>query len=71
VIRDAAGDDWIVYHAIDRERRYVDQTIAGDRAVRRILLIDRLVYEAGWPTVAGGIPSTTAQAGPVLDLPKW
>ena len=31
---------------------------------RRILLIDRLVYQDGWPTVAGGIPSTTAQAGP-------
>ena len=70
VIRDAAGDDWIVYHAIDRNRRCLDETIAGDRAVRRILLIDRLVYQKGWPMVAGGIPSATEQAGPVLDLPK-
>jgi arabinan endo-1,5-alpha-L-arabinosidase len=64
VIRDAAGDDWIVYHAIDPQRRCLDASISGDRDVRRILLIDRLVYQDGWPMVAGGIPSADSRPAP-------
>jgi arabinan endo-1,5-alpha-L-arabinosidase len=63
VIRDAAGDDWIVYHAIDTQKRNMT-AIAGDRDVRRIMLLDRLVYRRGWPRVEWGSPSTLAKPAP-------
>ncbi|MDX6270596.1 MAG: arabinan endo,5-alpha-L-arabinosidase [Acidobacteriota bacterium] len=65
VIRDAAGDDWIVYHAIDAGRRNTE-AIAGDRDVRRIMLMDRLVYRKGWPRVEWGSPSTLAKPAPIV-----
>jgi arabinan endo-1,5-alpha-L-arabinosidase len=65
VIRDAAGDDWIVYHAIDTNKRNVE-AIAGDRDVRRIMLLDRLVYRKGWPRVEWGSPSTLAKPAPAI-----
>lgn len=65
VIRDAAGDDWIIYHAIDTTRRNM-QAIEGDRDVRRIMLMDRLVYRRGWPRVEWGSPSTLPQRVPIL-----
>jgi arabinan endo-1,5-alpha-L-arabinosidase len=64
VIRDASGQDWIFYHAIDAKNRFLKSDIAGDRDVRRIMLMDRLVYRDGWPAIAGRTPSTTAQPGP-------
>ena len=47
IVRDRAGHDRIVYHAIDRRHPYLP---SGD--VRRVMLIDRLVYRGGWPVVA-------------------
>ncbi|HEX8129059.1 MAG TPA: glycoside hydrolase family 43 protein [Pyrinomonadaceae bacterium] len=64
VVRDAAGDDWIIYHAIDTTKRNTE-AIAGDRDVRRIMLMDRLVYRKGWPRVEWGSPSTLAKPAPV------
>jgi arabinan endo-1,5-alpha-L-arabinosidase len=64
VIRDARGQDWIFYHAIDAKNRLLKNDITGDRDVRRIMLMDRLVYRRGWPVVERGSPSTVRQAGP-------
>jgi len=66
VIRDAAGDDWIVYHGIDThpDRRF----LTGSGMVRRVMLIDRLVYTDGWPAIEGGTPSTGRVPGPVTRL---
>jgi arabinan endo-1,5-alpha-L-arabinosidase len=64
VIRDAKGQDWIFYHAIDADNRLLKSDIQGDRNVRRIMLMDKLSYEDGWPVVAGRSPSTTPQASP-------
>lgn len=64
VIRDAAGADWIFYHAIDSKNRLLKNDISGDRDVRRIMLIDRLVYRNGWPMIEKGSPSTTRQPVP-------
>lgn len=66
VVRDAAGDDWIFYHAINPERRLLTTgtDIKGDRDVRRIMLMDKLIYRDGWPRVAGGEPSRNRQRAP-------
>ncbi|MDX6693467.1 MAG: arabinan endo-1,5-alpha-L-arabinosidase [Blastocatellia bacterium] len=64
VLRDAHGRDWIFYHAIDANNRFLKNDIAGDRDVRRIMLMDRLVYHNGWPMIERGSPSTTRKPGP-------
>lgn len=65
VITDDAGQDWITYHAIDVNRRLLGgDDIKGDRDVRRVMLMDRLVYRRGWPRVEWGSPSINAKPAP-------
>lgn len=64
VIRDRSGQDWIFYHAIDAKNRYLKSEIKGDRDVRRIMLMDRLIYRDGWPMIDRSSPSTTSQKAP-------
>jgi arabinan endo-1,5-alpha-L-arabinosidase len=66
VIRDAAGQDWIFYHAIDTKNRLLKNDISGDRDVRRIMLMDRLSYRNGWPMIEKSSPSSTSQPGPKI-----
>ncbi|HYY09374.1 MAG TPA: family 43 glycosylhydrolase [Kineosporiaceae bacterium] len=62
---DDAGQDWILYHAIDRDHPYLDGT---EGINRRPMLIDRLDWSKGWPLVRSGCgPSDTPQLGPVVD----
>ncbi len=61
VVTDAAGQDWLVYHAIDRKRPFLTE----DYAVSRRMLIDPIQWVDGWPRVAGSVPSTERQPGPV------
>ena len=62
VVRDARGTDWIVYHAVDA--RQTRTRPEDDPNTRRVMLIDRLVWEDGWPRAAG--PSEGEQAAPAL-----
>jgi arabinan endo-1,5-alpha-L-arabinosidase len=65
IATDLAGRDWIVYHAIDRADPYLNGT---DGINQRPMLIDRLDWIHGWPTVrAGRGPSTGKQQGPATD----
>lgn len=67
IIQDDAGQDWIIYHAIDPEQRLLKEEIKGDRKDRRIMLIDKLIWENGWPIVENKKPSVEAQESPVID----
>ena len=63
VATDLSGQDWIVYHAIDRADPYLDGT---DGINERPLLIDPLDWVDGWPVVRGGQgPSDDRRRGPV------
>lgn len=63
VVTDDAGQDWIVYHAIDRTKPYLDRPYGVNR---RPMLIDRLDWVDGWPTArAGAGASTGPQRAPV------
>lgn len=64
VIADAAGQHWIAYHAIDANRPYMKSAGGGERFVRRVMLIDRLVWRDGWPRVEGGAPSSKPAPAP-------
>ena len=62
IIKDEAGENWIVYHAIDVERPRQRQE--DEINSRRILLIDRLEWHDGWPWV--GTPSEESLPAPVV-----
>lgn len=66
IVTDAMGQDWIFYHAIDTRERLLKNSIGGDRDVRRIMLMDRVIYRRGWPQIEGGTPSTTQRRAPVV-----
>lgn len=51
IVSDDAGHDWIFYHGVK----------TADPKGRR-LLMDRITWKKGWPSVAGGVPSTEAKA---------
>lgn len=61
IITDKAGTDWIVYHAIDPNRKLIPNT----NNVRRPMLIDKLVYTNGWPAVDAGAPTRSDRPKPV------
>ena len=54
IVTDSAGRDWIVYHAVDT--RQPRQKPSDDINTRRVMLIDRIVWDKGWPVV---LPSAT------------
>jgi arabinan endo-1,5-alpha-L-arabinosidase len=56
VIRDAAGDFWLLYHAVDKRQPRSKPT--DEINSRRAMLLDRLVWRRGWPHVPGRTPST-------------
>jgi len=67
IITDAAGQDWIAYHAIDTAQPTFDAINDEQGYSRRVMLLDRVVYENGWPRIApNGTPSTEAVEGPVV-----
>ena len=59
---DKAGQEWMVYHAIDvnRPRQHQQDEINS----RRVLLIDRIRWKDGWPYV--GTPSDDLQQAPTI-----
>ena len=62
VVSDPSGQDWFVYHAIDRNDPYLDEPFGVNR---RPMLIDRLDWINGWPTVrADRWASDGPQQGP-------
>ncbi|WP_410809153.1 family 43 glycosylhydrolase [Micromonospora sp. 067-2] len=62
-LTDLSGQDWIVYHAIDRADPYLDEPFGINE---RPMLLDRLDWIDGWPTVnAGTGPSEGTRPAPV------
>ena len=55
---DGSGQDWIIYHARRRD------TVSEDR----VLLLDRIEWRGGWPTVDDDGPSWTPQKVPDMRI---
>jgi arabinan endo-1,5-alpha-L-arabinosidase len=69
VFRDFDGQWWTIYHAIDRNNPYIDESINLNR---RPALLDPVDWVKGWPTVRAGrwiserrMPAPAAQPGEV------
>lgn len=60
VFVDRAGNDWLAYHAIDAGNRWIRDV----DFVRRPMLIDRLFWRGGWPSVRGGTASSSSLPAP-------
>jgi len=70
VFTDDAGQEWILYHAVDRNDPY----FAGSTLTKRPALLDPLDWTGGtggadsWPTIRGGLgASDTPQPAPVTQ----
>ena len=65
VITDEAGQDWIVYHAIDRFDPYL--SAPNPLSInKRPMLLDRLTWDDGWPSARNGRwASDSPQPAPV------
>ncbi|WP_112245131.1 family 43 glycosylhydrolase [Kribbella monticola] len=63
IVTDLAGQQWFAYHAVDR----TDPFVTGSNGwLLRPMLLDRLDWIDGWPTVnAGTGPSETSRTAPV------
>jgi arabinan endo-1,5-alpha-L-arabinosidase len=57
IITDGAGQDWILYHAID----------TADPNKGRVMLLDPVHYQDGWPHITGGVPSLGEQPAPRVE----
>jgi regulation of enolase protein 1 (concanavalin A-like superfamily) len=67
LLTDLSGQDYLVYHAIDRGVPYLNEPYGVNR---RPMLMDRLDWIDGWPTVrAGAGASDTPQPAPVTTGP--
>jgi arabinan endo-1,5-alpha-L-arabinosidase len=67
IATDLSGQDYFVYHAIDRNDPYLDEPFGINE---RPMLLDRLDWIDGWPTVRGGKWASAApQPAPVTDGP--
>ncbi len=61
VVTDKIGQAWMIYHAIDLKRPR--ETQEHEINSRRILMIDRIEWQDGWPFI--GTPSDEPKSAPV------
>lgn len=73
IFTDAAGQDWIFYHAINAKDPGHHDVVPNDDYDPRVLLMDRITYSDGWPQIPSGSPSYEEQPGPsvAIDLFTW
>lgn len=57
VVLDDKGKEWIFYHAIEKKQPRI-----GNKTNRRILFLDELIWEDGWPRIGPG----TANLKPII-----
>lgn len=62
IVSDRAGQDWIVYHAVDVNHTREKPT--DDPNTRRVMLIDRIEWRNGWPSIAGSTAGPAAAPVP-------
>ncbi len=62
LITDDNGTDWFIYHGIDKT-----QGTVSSGASRRMLMLDRVIWNDGWPEIQGSTPSISRQGAPVFN----
>ncbi|MFL5356231.1 family 43 glycosylhydrolase [Archangium sp.] len=54
ILTDLGGQDWMLYHAVDRANPYLAPTDTGELPPKRQALMDALDWVEEWPVVRGG-----------------
>ncbi|ERM83075.1 hypothetical protein P872_06265 [Rhodonellum psychrophilum GCM71 = DSM 17998] len=62
IMTDDAGQDWLLYHAIPK-----NNPLLQNGASRRPLMLDKLIWKEGWPTIERGTPSFSSQVAPQFN----
>lgn len=62
IITDLNGADWLLYHGMKKSKPKLD-----NGTNRRVLLLDQLIWEDGWPRIENFEPSTSPQIAPKFD----
>lgn len=62
IVTDEADQDWIIYHAIDKENPWI-----GSGITRRPLMMDKITWEDGWPVIENNEPGEGMVEGPITD----
>lgn len=62
IISDSNGNDWLLYHGMDKKKPKL-----GNGTNRRVLLLDQLIWKEGWPTIENYEPSTAPKIAPQFD----
>ncbi len=55
IVEDDAGQTWMVYHAFDKKN-----------PTRRVMLLDKITWNNGWPEIENKQPTYESEAAPVL-----
>ncbi|MDR7128619.1 arabinan endo-1,5-alpha-L-arabinosidase [Algoriphagus sp. 4150] len=63
IVLDDAGQEWLLYHGMDKQKPKLE-----NGTNRRVLLLDKIIWVDGWPSVSGLVPGTSSQNAPILDL---
>ncbi len=63
IIRDLNNELWIIYHAIKPE----DQTDSKSKALKRVMLMDKITFNDGWPRIETNSPSYLPQIAPITE----
>lgn len=61
IVTDDEGQDWLLYHGMAKQKPKLN-----NGTNRRVLLLDRLIWVDGWPSVSGKEPSISSQESPVF-----
>lgn len=62
IITDSSGQDWLLYHGMAKQKPKLK-----NGTNRRVLLMDKIIWTSGWPSIAGREPSTTSQEAPIFE----
>ncbi|AIM37609.1 arabinan endo-1,5-alpha-L-arabinosidase [Sphingobacterium sp. ML3W] len=65
IIKDDKGTDWLLYHAIQKHEGKV-----SSGASRRMLMLDKVIWTAGWPKIGTGEPGQSLEHSPVFKKMK-
>lgn len=65
IITDKSGNDWLLYHGMDKKNPKI-----GNGTNRRVLLLDQLIWRDGWPSIKNHEPSTESVLAPNFEKDK-
>lgn len=51
IVKDPAGDTWIVYHAIWKNKAKAGPATGANHYLKRVMCVEPVVYKNGWPVI--------------------